>query len=561
MTTANNEHDLISSLLLRRGVTTDDDREAFLNPSYEKHTHDPFLMQDMDRAVARILLAIAQKERIAVYADFDCDGIPGASVLSDFFTKVGYENFEVYLPHRDREGYGVHQAAIELLAAGGVSLIVTVDVGTTAIESVHRAKELGVDVIITDHHEILATLPDAYAIINPKLGTYPFRDLCGAGTAFKLVQALLIEGKKRGLEMFTSIPDGWEKWLLDLVAIATVADLVPLIGENRALAYWGLKVLRKSQRPGIDALCRKTRIRKADLDETDIAFSFAPRINAASRMGEPMLALKLLTTRDEHEADDLAEQLEELNASRKGVVGVIVKEAKKRAHDRFREGDRVTVLGDPSWKPALLGLAANSVLEDCGGIVCLWGRDVSGNLKGSCRSDGSISVVELFSSAKDAFQEFGGHAASGGFSVSPEQVHALPEALAKAAKTLVDKVLTAPSEYDEIITVREVSQELHKKITQLAPFGMGNPKPIFRVSRARITFVKRFGKEKNHTEVELICTDTGFRCRSFQFFKSPDDFSFYPVPEAAVSILATLERDTFKGPHALALRIIDIVKE
>src|SRR3989344_5799064 len=292
---------LVNELLSKRGITAAGDVERFLNPDYERDTHSPLLLEGMERAVARVLSAIAQNERIAVYADFDCDGIPGAALLSDFFNKIGYSNFEVYLPHRDKEWYGFHLEAISALAERGVKLIITVDVGTTAVEAVCFAKEKGVDVVVTDHHEIVGELPNAFAILNPKLGEYPFRDLCGAATAFKLVQATLIEGKKRGLDAFTKIPDGWEKWLLDLVAIATIADLVSLFGENRVLAHFGLRVLRKSPRSGLIALCNRLRLRRSELTEEDIAFSIAPRINAASRMDDPDLAFRLLVTSDSDE--------------------------------------------------------------------------------------------------------------------------------------------------------------------------------------------------------------------------------------------------------------------
>src|SRR3989338_5510252 len=363
--------DLVMELLSKRGITIAEDIERFLNPDYERDTHSPFLLEGMDMAVARLLAAIAQNERIAIYADFDCDGIPGAALLSDFFKKIGYENFEVYLPHRDREGYGFHKEAIEDLASREVTLIITVDVGTNATEAVRFAKEKGIDIVVTDHHELTGSLPDCVAILNPKLGSYPFRDLCGAAVAFKLVQAALIEGKKRSLEAFAKIPDGWEKWLLDLVAFATVADLVPLVGENRVLAHFGLKVLRKSPREGIIALCNKLRIRRSELTENDIAFSIAPRVNAASRMDEPELAFRILTTSDTREAETLAAHLEELNSMRKVAVASVVKAAKRSARTRFRSDERVVVLGSPEWKPALLGLAANSIIEERGGVVCL----------------------------------------------------------------------------------------------------------------------------------------------------------------------------------------------
>lgn len=552
--------DLVISLLQKRGIENEAQIRDFLSPDYELHTHDPFLLKGMDVAVDRVLKAIASNERIAVYADFDCDGIPGASVLSDLFTKIGYENFEVYLPHRDKEGYGFHFDAIDQLAAREVKLIITVDVGTTAVAAVAHAKEKEIDVIVTDHHEIVSELPDALAILNPKLQPYPFGGLCGAAVAFKLACAILYEGKKRTIPAFTAIQEGWEKWLLDLVAIATVADMVPLRDENRALVYWGLQVLRKSQRLGITALCTKLRIRKNELAEDDIGFSIAPRINAASRMDNPDLALKLLTTHDKDEAEALASQLESLNTKRKGQSGAIVREAKRRANDRFKTGDSVVVLGNPEWKPALLGLAANSVVEERGGIVCLWGRDALGRLKGSCRSDGSVSVVELFTNAKGSFEEFGGHARSGGFSVSNERVHDLPEVLASVAAALVaaapaPAVVDTPA-YDLRISLKEVSRALFNDISRLAPFGIENPKPIFLIERATVTGIKKFGKESNHVEI-MLDGDCFAPVRAFDFFRRPEQFTYIPQKGNQASVLATIERDTFRG--GLVLRLVDVL--
>ena len=375
--------------------------------------------------------------------------------------------------------------------------------------------------------------------------------------AFKLVQATLAEGKKEGLEQFTAVPDGWEKWLLDLVGIATVADMVPLVGENRVLAYWGLQVLRKSPRPGIIALCNRLRLRRAELTEDDIGFSIAPRINAASRMDEPDLALRLLTTQHPVEAEQLATHLEELNASRKGVVGSIVREAKKHARERFKPHERVVVLGNPEWKPALLGLAANSLMEERGGMVCLWGRDALGRIKGSCRSDGALSVVDVFASAGESFIEYGGHARSGGFSVLSEHVHTLHDTLARASAAMESAAVAASGEHDALITLREVSSPLHKDISRLAPFGAGNPKPVFRIARAGVAQVKRFGKEKNHVEVMLMCADTGSSARAYDFFRAPEDFTHTPVSGAIASVLATVERDSYRG--GFALRLVDVL--
>lgn len=284
--------DILQTLLTRRGLTDAEAIEAFLNPSYDDMTNDPYLLKDMEKGVVRILGAIDAHEKIAVYSDFDADGIPGGIILHDFFKKIGYDNFVNYIPHRDTEGYGFHKDAVRALSKEGVTLIITVDVGITAVDTVVYAQELGVDCIVTDHHEPLDTIPSAVAVINPKQATctYPFSGLCGAGVAYKLVQALLQEAR------FSHIPRGWEKWLLDLVAIATVADMVPLVDENRALVHWGLYVLRKSQRPGLIALLRKLRIQQRFVTEEDIGFFIGPRINAASRMGHPQDAFELLST-------------------------------------------------------------------------------------------------------------------------------------------------------------------------------------------------------------------------------------------------------------------------
>jgi single-stranded-DNA-specific exonuclease len=572
-----NISELVRSLLTRRGVVAPEDVTAFLSPDYHAHTHDPFLFVDMDKATEHVLDAMEGNQRIAIYADFDCDGIPGAAVLSDFLTKIGYSNFEVYLPHRDREGYGFHTDAIDTLAAREVKLIITVDVGTVAYEGVAYANSKGIDVIVTDHHEVpvsvdgSAALPDALAILNPKRVPYPFSGLCGAAVAFKLVQATLIVGKKRGLPNFVSIPDGWEKWLLDLVAIATVADMVPLIGENRALVYWGLTVLRKSSRPGIIALCNALRLKRTELTENDIGFSIAPRVNAASRMDEPDLALRLLTTRNVQEAETLAAQLENLNASRKGIVAGIVKSARKRVKERYTQNDRIVILGDPLWKPALLGLAANSIMNDRGGIVCIWGRDANGNLKGSCRSDGTVGLPQLFAAARDSFIECGGHNASGGFSVSHERVHTLADELtlamvsierAAAQKEVPEDAKEEVSDHDAIITLREISWPLLRDINRLAPYGMGNPKPVFKIDGVVVVSTKVFGKEKNHFEVMLSLpnneSSNNVSIRAFDFFRSEDDFSHSPVVGEITTILATLERDNFRSPARLALRIVDM---
>lgn len=549
--------DLLRTLLERRGVLSDEAVAAFLAPDYEAHTHSPLLFAGMEQAVERLLAAIVQDEHIAIYADFDCDGIPGAALFSDFLRKIGHTHFEVYMPHRDREGHGFHVEAVETLAKKGVKLIYTIDVGTNALPAAARAKELGVDVIISDHHEVTGPLPEVVAILNPKIAPYPYAFLCGAAVAYKFVQALLLEGRKRALPQFTAIPEGWEKWLLDLVAIATVGDMVPLTGENRALAHWGIAVLRKSQRIGIITLCNKLRLRKSELTEDDISFSIAPRLNAASRMDDADAAFRLLTTSDPVEAQQLVSHLESLNASRKALAGAIVRKAKKTVHTRFSPDERVVLLGDPEWKPSLLGLAANSIVNERGGMVCLWGKDALGRIKGSCRSDGSVSVVETLAGASDAFIEYGAHAASGGFSALPDAIHTLQEKLAGAAAEIPTNPVREKGSADALLSLREVSLPLFREVSRLAPFGAENPKPLFRIARARVVEVRQFGKDKNHVEVQLSCPESGERVRAYDFFRAPKDFTHAPEGKGEVAVLASIERDTYRG--GLSLRLADIL--
>ena len=569
--------DLVSSLLAKRGIL-ESNVAAFLNPSFDEHLHDPLLLSDMQKAIERFFVALEKKERIAVYSDFDCDGVCGAAVFQDFFTRIGYKDFEIYLPHRDEEGYGFHAPAVKGICERGASLIITVDVGISGHEGVAEAARAGVDCVITDHHEAMVGVPPALAVVNPKLPStgstsslqagrgqvtaYPFPHLCGAAVAFKFLQAPLAEGKRRELPQFLSIPEGWEKWLLDVVAIATIADMVPLSGENRVLVHYGLRVLRRSRRPGLRSLAAKARMYLSSASEDDVGFSIAPRLNAASRMDKAELAFHILTTDDANEAERLAGLLEALNAKRKGIVASIVKDAKKRARQRLEDGGLVTVLGDVAWKPALLGLAANSVMNERGGVVCLWGRDASGALKGSCRSDGAISLTDLFHEAAASFLQYGGHAYAGGFSVSNEAVHTLQEALEVAASNATispTKERGAAFDADVALPLSAISEALLRDVSLLSPFGIGNPKPVFHIPETRISAVRAFGKQSDHIEVTLECGRTGRRVRAFDFFKKAEHFTYPPVAGMEASVYGTLERDSYRGASAIALRIVDVL--
>lgn len=543
-------------LFYRRGITDELTAERFLNPDYEKHLHDPFLLTDMEKATARVLLAMRNNEHIVIYSDYDCDGIPGGVVLHDFFEAIGYTNFENYIPHRHFEGYGFNVDAVDKLKQRETSLIITVDCGIVDHEATKRANELSIDVIITDHHEPSASLPPAYAVVNPKRDdAYPFKGLCGAGVAYKLALAILTRGRASGK---ITLKEGMEKWWLDMVGLATIADMVPLQGENRIFAHYGLAVLRKSPRPGIQQLLRKAGSSQHHLTEDDIGFTIAPRINAASRMDTPEDAFHMLRTKDEGEAGAHVAHLETLNNERKGVVAAMTKEAKHRLH-LLPEMPSIIVMGNPEWKPSLVGLVAGSLATEYVRPVFLWGRDGKGIIKGSCRSGGTMSTLRLMEHASDAFLGFGGHHVSGGFSVADDKIHILADALAESYTHLGE----TPNEADLLtvidanLTLADINHSFMRMLVSFAPFGEGNQKPLFRFASVLPDRVEIFGKAKNHTKLRFT-TEHGM-LDAIAFFRTPEQFGVVPEAGVALTLIAHVEESYFMGRKEIRLRIVDIV--
>lgn len=549
---ARNQDKLLDHLLEVRGVA-DSEKESFLYPDYEAGRHDPYLLNDMQLAVERILRAINDNERITIYSDYDCDGIPGAVVLHDFFKAIGFDNFTNYIPHRHFEGFGLNEKAVEKLSEEGTDLIVTIDCGTSDIAAARSAAGLGIDLIITDHHEPPAELPEAVAIVNPRVGdSYPFPHLCGAAVVFKLVEALLQTDK-------FSLKPGTEKWWLDMVALATVGDMVPLKGENRVLAHWGLTVLRKSRRPGLQRLLRQAGADQRRLTEDDIGFTIAPRINAASRMDTPEDAFLMLSVTDEALAGARAERLHKLNNERKGIVAAMTKELKKRLSEMV-EIPEVLVLGNPEWRPSLVGLCANSLADEYSRPVFLWGRDGNGVIKGSCRSGGEVSLVKLMTAAAEHFTENGGHHGAGGFSVGEDSIHHLPQALNDIYGTLGAKALNDDEMIiDGRLNLEEVDDSLVKILQSLAPYGVGNPKPLFAFSKITPSRVEQFGKNQEHLK---LLFNTGRRdLEAIAFFTKVEKYQKPPQAGEPLNLLAQVEESFFMGRRQIRLRIIDIVSE
>lgn len=568
-------HDeLLVDLMHSRGITEKDDQERFLDPSFERDSHDPFLLQDMDKAVDRIFSAIKHNEKVCVWSDYDCDGIPGGVMLSQFLRGIGL-TVRHYIPHRHKEGYGLNEEGIAELAAEGVTLIVTIDLGTTEHEAITFAKTKGIDVIVTDHHVVSASHADsepitpkrggsvsspardasfqnslpAFAFLNPKRpdSEYPFDGLCGAGVAWKLVQGILAKNR-------FGMADGQEKWLLDLVGIATLSDMVPLVNENRMLAHFGLRVLRRNRRPGLASLLSLLRIQARTLTEDDIGFMVAPRINAASRMDKPSTAAELLASENKEEAGVLARELNRINDERKGVVASIVKDAHHRLKETPIDGP-VIAMGNPKWRPGVLGLVANKLMEEHQKPVFLWGREGGDSIKGSCRSDSSVSVVDLMGVAGDVFEQFGGHHASGGFTLSEGRVHELLARLTGAYETLRSKAAAvADISIERELPLSELPFAL-RDLTRLAPFGQGFEKPLFLFPRVSVSGTRSFGKTGDHLEA-LLGDGFDTPVSAVSFFAKPDSFSKTLSSGVRADIVGHIENDWRGRPR---IRIVDVL--
>lgn len=540
--------DELKRMLLEQLHLSDEGQQEFLEPQY--NLADPMLFRDMQKAVERIHAAIKNNEHIGIYADYDCDGIPAAVVLLDLFKALGIvERVHVYIPDRHDEGYGISALGIGEMEKLGVTLIISVDVGITALAEVADAQSRGIDVIVTDHHSARRSseseggcevLPEAYAVVHPAVGEYPEKNLCGAGVAFMVVRGFLYTYKDE-----FKIPDGWEKWLLDLAGFATLSDMVPLIGENRILTYYGMKVMQKTRRVGLQALFAANSIDMMRLTETDLTFTVAPRLNAASRMASPLLAFELLATDDRRRALELVHELTKINDERKLLVARIVKDAHARLSARpSADGlPEVVVIGDLTWRPAVLGLVAGKLQETYGKSFFVWGEGGDGTLKGSCRMIAAHHAALLMQGLPEGILlHSGGHAAAGGFATTREQVHflekALNDCLALSAEALAkeDVIEEKPSPLPlplACATTRHLAA-----VRTLAPFGVGNPEPVFLFENVTIESTKKFGKAKEHLECTI--TDPAGSAVAFTFF-APDSLIEKASTGNTVSIIGTLE--------------------
>ena len=626
---------LFEDILKARGLTGKA-RDAFLNPSYDAR-HDPFLLPDMQAAVDRLVAAREAQERITIYGDYDIDGLTASTVLIDAFESFGFEHVDVFIPNRFVEGYGLTVEAVEKIAATGAQLIVTVDCGSLSEKEIVRAGELGVDVIVTDHHNVAPVQPPAVAVINPKrllqdyperykgllliadpetsatrasqvpvsaresrdmsresrtaqpervrtseavrsevsareargdsrtLGggdetsdslrsesegqappeLYPFLDLAGVGVAFKLVQALQTR--------LDGLPDGQEKWLLDLVALGTVCDVVTLVDENRANVYWGLKVMAQTRRPGLRALMAVSGVEPAQVNARSLGFGLGPRMNAAGRLETAQYALDMLRAQDGETALEKAQLLDDMNKARRAEQDKILKEAIVEAEQRI--DDPVLVVSGKGWNHGIIGIVAAKLLEKYKKPTYVL-EEMGEGSKGSARSYGDFSAADAIRAADDIITKGGGHKLAAGVTLPTKNIQAFRERVNKFyrdQKLFNQQALLLPNA-DARADFSDVTEALIDKIASLEPFGSGNPQPILTSEDVLVIHQRRMGADAQHVKLEV--QDVQGATLQLLAFSAPDHF--FAEPGDRVTIWYQPDINEWNGRRTVEGRLLHL---
>ena len=525
----------VARLLFERGIKDETSLKKFLEPSLED-LHDPYLLNDMEKAVERIRHAIEQGELILIYGDYDADGMTSASIVKESLEQLGAECL-VYLPNRFTDGYGPNASVYKyFIEQQGVSLIVTVDNGVAGHEAIDLAQSMGVDVIVTDHHSMPEVLPDAYAIIHPEHpgADYPFKHLAGCGVAFKLACALLEEVQVE---------------LLDLVAIGTIADMVSLTDENRIMVQYGLEVLRNTQRMGLQEMFEIAGISSSDVTEETVGFQLAPRLNALGRLDDPNPAIDLLTGFDDEEVHEIALLIHQKNEERKEIVQSIYDEAKKMV-----DPDKsVQVLAKEGWNPGVLGIVAGRLLEELGQTVIVLNIE-DGRAKGSARSIEAVDIFEALDPHRELFIAFGGHAGAAGMTLEVDKLEVLSDVLEAYIR---EKGADAQGKnnlfLDEELDLEDLSLETVKSFERLAPFGMDNQKPVFYIRNFQVENARVMGAGNAHLKLKISKGEASFEVVAFGQGKWATEFSQTKQLELAV----TLSVNQWNGQTTLQLMMVD----
>ncbi|HET6344511.1 MAG TPA: single-stranded-DNA-specific exonuclease RecJ [Myxococcota bacterium] len=532
----------IGLLLQRRGVVGAEAVAQYLEPTLAL-LEDPHLMEDMPRAVERLLAARASGEPVVVFGDYDVDGVCATGILVEFLRSVGCR-VSYYIPCRRAEGYGLNATAVTELAVS-TKLLVTVDCGITAHAEIGLARNLGMDVIVVDHHQVPEALPPAIACLNPHRPDcgYPFKGLCAAGVAFMLAAALRRALREAGA--FRSAPEPDLRVLLDMVALATVADMVPIQGTNRVLVAAGLKRLRQSPRTGLLALCAVAKVDRALVSATDLGFKLGPRINARGRMSQAGQAVELMLCRDPERARVLAEELDAANEQRRSVERATVEAAASRVEAEGLTADAALVLHDPAWHPGVLGLVASRLVARFHRPALVIGEGG----KGSGRSVEGVNLHAALSVAAPHLERFGGHPAAAGVTVLPEKVPALRETLAAAVRETLGCPPFAPTLRPDLeVNPAMLDLGFVEAVHKLAPFGQGNPEPLFAARGLPIRSKRVVGQ----THLKLNLGDAGADAIGFGLGALHDDLP------PRIDALFHVERNVYLGRVSLQLRLQDL---
>lgn len=537
---------LFQDILAARGLTGDHIAD-FLSPNYDIR-HDPFLLPDMDKAVERLVMARKKQEKIMIYGDYDIDGLTATTVLVDAFASFGFKHVEAFIPNRFVEGYGLTIDAVETIAKAGAQLIVTVDCGSLSHKEIARANELGVDVIVTDHHMVSDTPPPAIATVNPKRSdhSYPFIDLAGVGVAFKLVQALQTR--------LDGLPAGNEKWLLDLVALGTVCDVVTLVDENRVNVYFGLKVLAKTRRPGLKALMAVARVEPITLNSRSLGFALGPRMNAAGRLETARHSLDMLLATDNETALDKAQQLDALNIARRSDQDAIFKAAIIQA-EQYAD-DLVLVVSASDWNHGIVGIVAAKLLERYKKPTYVL-QEMGDSAKGSARSYGDFSAVAAIRASDDIITKGGGHRLAAGVTLPTENIATFRQRVNDFYRSLKlrDQTALLNAKADVVIgDLSEVNKDLIDQLNQLEPFGSGNPEPILKIEEVIVADVRKMGADNQHVKLDI--KDRTGRRMQVVAFNAPDHY--FVQQGEVVTVLFQPSINEWQGRRSVEGRLLGV---
>lgn len=536
----------IASLLAQRGISSFEEAKKFFRPSLSD-LHDPFLMKDMDKAVARIELAFQNGENIMVYGDYDVDGTTSVALVSSYLKKI-YPNVATYIPDRYDEGYGVSYKGIDFAADNEISLIIALDCGIKAIEKVAYATQKGVEFIICDHHRPGAGIPDAVAVLDPKRldCDYPYKELCGCGVGFKLLQAL---NEKRGESFELLIP------YLDLVATAIGADIVPVTGENRILAYHGLQMINAAPRAGFSAILKQ--VKKDHLTLTDVVFIIAPRINAAGRMKHGLHAVNLLTEEDPQQAMIYAAEIEEYNKDRRDKDKTITEEALAQIVELKEQERLTTVVYRDSWHKGVIGIVASRLTETYYRPTLVFTRSGE-KLAASARSVHGFDVYDALEGCSEYIEQFGGHKYAAGLTLQTEQYENFKRKFEEVVSASIDRKLLIPEiQIDAEIDLGEITEKFHRIIKQFAPFGPGNMSPVFMSRHLKDTgYARCVGGEDKHLKARLFQKLNGrsIDAIGFDLGKKCDLLA----DGKKVKAVYCIEENEFQGNVSLQLKLKDV---